>query len=948
MTTQSEQALENNLIEQLLKFDKYSRIKIKGKADLRANLKTQLEKHNHVTLSDKEFQKILPILNTGTVFERAKILRGIRHHIIKDDGKTFYFEFINQTEWCKNEFQVTNQVTIEGEYENRYDVTILINGLPLVQIELKRRGCEMGEAHRQILRYKDHSFASGSALFEYVQLFIISNGVNTKYLANNRKRDLNFKQTFYWADEQNNKITHLSEFANVFLEPCHLSKMICKYIVLAKTDKLLMVLRPYQYYACEKLIDRVKNTDKNGYIWHTTGSGKTLTSFKASQILMHMPEVHKVVFVVDRRDLDYQTTKEFNNFSEGSVDGTDNTKALVKQFGDDTKLLVTTIQKLNNAIGSQRYTSTMETLKDKRIVFIFDECHRSQFGETHQRIVKYFNNHQMFGFTGTPIFADNAVKNQLGERTTKELFGDCLHKYVITDAIRDENVLSFSIEYVGKYTEKNTRNYIDIEVEAIDERELFDNEERLNKITDYIIHNHATKTHSKQFTAMFAVSGIATLIKYYELFKAKEKEHKLKVATIFSYSANEENDAVDGITFFNEEGAIEDTPNSKHSREKLDEFIADYNKMFGTKFSTKDSQSYYDYYNEIAKRVKNREIDILIVVNMFLTGFDSKPLNTLYVDRNLKHHGLIQAFSRTNRILNKNKSHGNIVSFRNLKKATDEAIALFSNKDAKETILLKPYQNYLSDFNEAVEELKQIAPTVDSVNNLLTESDELKFVEAFRNLMRIQNKLSCFADFSFKDLQMSEQEFKDYKSKYLDIYDKVNRNNDKEKVSVLDDVDFELELVHKDVINVDYIIQLLSQLVEAKDKNYENQKKQILDTLSGDLNLRSRKALIEQFIEENLVGIENSQNVADEFKSYWDKQKEKAFNDLCDEESLDTSQIKDIVEEYLFANQVPDMRDKIMKSMLKKETLLMRQKTIPRVKDKIMNFVNTFIEGMPA
>jgi len=948
MTRQSEQQLENLLLKQLHSLG-HAPVQINDEKALLTNLKTQLEKHNKVTFSDNEFKKVVNILNAGTVFERAKTLRGIKHHIVNDDGETLYFEFINQTEWCKNEFQVTNQVTIDGKYENRYDVTILINGLPLVQIELKRRGCEMGEAHRQILRYKTHSFGSGAALFQYVQLFVISNGVNTKYFANNRLQALNFKQTFYWADENNNKITNLSEFTDEFLEPCHLSKMICKYIVLAETDKLLMILRPYQYYATEKIIDRVKNTKKNGYIWHTTGSGKTLTSFKASQILMHMPQVHKVVFVVDRRDLDYQTTKEFNNFSGGSVDGTDNTKALVKQFGDNTKLLVTTIQKLNNAIGNERYANTMQSLKDKRIVFIFDECHRSQFGETHKRIVKYFDNHQMFGFTGTPIFADNAVKNQLGKRTTKELFGDCLHKYVITDAIRDENVLRFSIEYVGRYKEKNTSslNFRDIEVEAIDKKELFNNKERLNKITDYIIDNHNTKTHSKQFTAMFAVSSIDTLTKYYELFKSKK--HKLKIATIFSYSANEENEDADGITNFGEDMfAIEDTPISKHSREKLDDYITDYNKMFGTKFSTKDSQSYYNYYNDIAKRVKNREIDILIVVNMFLTGFDSKPLNTLYVDKNLKHHGLIQAFSRTNRILNRNKSHGNIVSFRNLKKATDEAIALFSNKDANEIILLQPYEDYLGNFNEAMMLVKQIAPSVDSVNNLESEIDEMKFVRAFRNLMRIQNTLSCFADFKFDDLEMSEQEFFDYRSKYLDIYEKANSNTDKDKASALDDIDFELELMHRDIVNVAYIINLLSLLVDAKGKNYESKKKQISDMLSGDIHLRSKKELIEQFIEENLLDIKNSEDVADKFESYWGEQKLKAFNDLCQEENLDKKQIEAIVEEYLFANQVPDMRDKVMKSMIKKESLLTRQKTIPRVIDKIMNFVSTFIESMAA
>jgi len=950
---QSEQQLENALLKQLATLG-HSPVSIPDEKTLLFNLKAQLEKHNKITFSENEFKKVVNILNAGSVFERAKTLRGIKHHITKDDGETLYFEFLNQTEWCKNEFQVTNQVTIDGKYQNRYDVTILINGLPLVQIELKRRGCEMGEAHRQILRYKSHSFGSGSALFQYVQLFIISNGVNTKYFANNRTQALNYKQTFYWADEKNDKITNLSDFAQTFLEPCHLSKMICKYIVLAETDKILMVLRPYQYYATEKIIERVKNTNKNGYIWHTTGSGKTLTSFKASQILMHMPQVHKVVFVVDRRDLDYQTTKEFNNFSGGSVDGTDNTKALVKQFGDDTKLLVTTIQKLNNAIGSERYASVMEPLKDKKIVFIFDECHRSQFGETHKRIVQYFNNYQMFGFTGTPIFADNAVKNDLGKRTTFELFGDCLHKYVITDAIRDENVLRFSIEYVGKYKQRNTSsvNFRDIEVEAIDKKELYDNEDRLGKITDYILDYHNIKTHNKQFTAMFAVSSVDALTKYYDLFKAKQddkKENKkLKIATIFSYGANEGDDTADGITTFDYDKAAEPAEvYGKHSREKLDAYIKDYNKMFGTNFSTKDSQSYYNYYNDIAKRVKNREIDILLVVNMFLTGFDSKPLNTLYVDKNLKHHGLIQAFSRTNRILNKNKSHGNIVSFRNLKKATDEAISLFSNKDAKEVILLQPYDDYVKDFNEALQAVKGIVPSVESVNMLPSEIEELRFVRAFRQLMRVQNTLSCFADFSFEDLGISEQEYLDYRSKYLDLYEKAN-SSDKEKASALEDVDFELELMHRDIINVAYILNLLTALVDIKGTTYESKKKQISDMLSNDIHLRSKKELIEQFIEDNLVHIENSEDVADAFDAYWSEQQLKAFAKLCEEENLDSQKIEAIIEEHLFANQIVDFRDKVSESILKKETLFTRRKSITRVIDKIMDFINTFIDGVAA
>ena len=945
MTRQAEQVLEDNLVKQLSALG-YGFVAIKDENALLTNLKTQLEKHNNITLSDKEFAKVLNHLNKGNVFERAEILRD-KMQLTKEDGTSTYIEFLDQKQWCKNQFQVTQQVTMEGVYKNRYDVTILINGFPLVQIELKRRGLELKEAFNQIQRYQKHTFSSSQGLFNYVQLFVVSNGVNTKYYANNRKQS--FKQTFFWADEENQKITQLKEFAETFLEPCHLSKMICKYIVLAQTDKVLMVLRPYQYYATEKIIDRVKTTKDNGYIWHTTGSGKTLTSFKASQILMQMPEVNKVVFVVDRKDLDFQTTKEFNSFSNGSVDGTDNTKALVKQFGDDTKLLVTTIQKLNNAIGSERYAKTMEKIKDEKIVFIFDECHRSQFGETHNRIVKFFNNHQMFGFTGTPIFADNAVKNQLGKRTTKELFGECLHKYVITDAIRDENVLKFSIEYVGRYTQKQSSlNFVDIDVEGIDKRELFDSEDRLDKISDYILNHHNRKTHSKAFTAMFCVSSVDNLIRYYDLFQKKKLEgkHNLKIATIFSYAANPEDKDANGFFDDVSEG-VEAPTYTKHNREKLDEYIVDYNKMFGSKYSTKDSQSYYNYYNNISKRVKNREIDILLVVNMFLTGFDSKPLNTLYVDKNLKYHGLIQAFSRTNRILNEQKSQGNIVAFRNLKRATDEAIALFSNKDAKEIILMQPYEDYIFQFDEALVKLLDIAPTVDSVNDLQSEVEELVFVRSFRELMRVKNTLSTFSDFSFDDLEMTEQEFEDYKSKYLDIYDKARNANAAEKDSILDDVDFELELIHKDEVNVAYILQLLSHLVGADEEMIEQKKKQISDILSGDAGLRSKKELIEQFIEENLVSIGENDSFEEVFENYWSEEKKKAFVSICEEEGIEEGKLQKIIEDYLFSEQ-EIMKDDVMEALTVKPKVLERKKKSIRIIDKIMGFVETFINGMAA
>jgi type I restriction enzyme R subunit len=948
MAKQPEQILEEQLVAQLQKLG-YGLVYIKDEKELLTNLKTQLEKHNNIQFSPKEFERVLNILSKGSVFEKAKTLRQ-KQHILRDNGDNLYFEFINVEHWCQNQFQVTHQVTMEGKYKNRYDVTILINGLPLVQIELKRRGLELKEAFNQINRYQRHSFGANSALYQYVQIFIISNGVNTKYYANNRHQS--FKQTFYWTDKENKRLTNIvNGFTSEFLEPCHISKMICKYIVLNETNKILMVLRPYQFYAVEALIDRVKNTNKNGYIWHTTGSGKTLTSFKASQILMNLPQVKKVVFVVDRKDLDYQTNKEFNSFSKGCIDGTDNTKQLVKQFSDDTKLIVTTIQKLNTAISKKQYLGKMEKLKDEKIVFIFDECHRSQFGETHSRIKTFFNNIQMFGFTGTPIFADNAVKNELGKRTTKELFADCLHKYVITDAIKDENVLKFSVEYVGRYKRKETATEIDIEVEDIDKKELMESPVRLEKIADYILAHHNRKTHNRDFTAMFCVSSVETLIKYYDIFQRKKEEgkHNLRIATIFSYASNE--DDADANGFLPEELSVVEEPKAlyglaAHSREKLDEFIGHYNQMFETKFSTKDSESFYNYYNDISKKVKERKIDILLVVNMFLTGFDSPTLNTLYVDKNLRYHGLIQAYSRTNRILNEQKSQGNIIVFRNLKNATDEAITLFSNKEAIEVIIMKPYEDYVKKFNEAFIALLKITPTVNSVNDLQTENDELEFIKAFRELIRIKNILAAFADFKWEDLAMNEQLFEDYKSKYLDLYDKVKSDHQKEKVSILEDVDFELELIHRDEINVAYIIQLLIKLKSKVQKDVSQAEKEIFNLLNTEAHLRSKRELIEKFIQENLPVLEDEEDIPEAFEKFWTAEQQNAFNKLVKEENLSADKTQTLIEDYLYAEREP-LRDEILELLEgEKPSVLERKKTGDRILSKILGFVETFINGM--
>lgn len=950
MSKQPELVLEEQLVGQLQKLG-YGLVYLKDENELILNLKSQLEKHNRIQFSDKEFERVMNILSKGSVFEKAKSLRE-KQHIIRDNGDNLYFEFMNTEHWCQNQFQVTHQVTIEGSYKNRYDVTLLINGLPMVQIELKRRGLELKEAFNQINRYQRHSFGSNSALYQYVQIFIISNGVNTKYYANNKNQS--FKQTFYWTDKNNKRLTNiLNGFTSEFLEPCHISKMICKYIVLNETYKIPMVLRPYQFYAVETLVDRVKNSDKNGYIWHTTGSGKTLTSFKASQIIMNMPKVKKVVFVVDRKDLDYQTTKEFNSFSKGSIDGTDNTKALVKQFTDDTKLIVTTIQKLNTAISKNQYLDQMSKLKDEKIVFVFDECHRSQFGETHNRIKAFFNNIQMFGFTGTPIFADNSVKNELGRRTTSELFGDCLHKYVITDAIKDENVLKFSVEYVGRYKQKEGGSNVDIEVEEIDTKELMESPLRLEKITDYIINNHSRKTHNKEFTGMFCLSSVDTLIKYFDLFQKKKEngEHNLRIATIFSYASNE--DDADANGFIPEELSVVEEPKAlyglnTHSRDKLEEFIGHYNTMYDTKFSTKDSETFYNYYNDISKKVKERQIDILLVVNMFLTGFDSPTLNTLYVDKNLKYHGLIQAYSRTNRIINEQKSQGNIVVFRNLKNATDEAITLFSNKDAVDVIIMKPYEDYAEKFNEALKRLNEITPTIDSVNDLRTEEDELEFVQAFRDLMRLKNILNSFSDFSWDDIGIDEQEFEDYKSKYLDLHDKVKSEHQVEKVSILEDVDFELELIHRDEINVTYIIQLLIKLKSKVDQEGKggDTEREIANIINTHTQLRSKRELIEKFISQNIPEIDDADSIPQEFDKFWMEEQRTAFNELVRSENLSPEKTEQLIENYLFAEREP-LRDEVLDLIEgEKPTLLQRKKIGDGILKKVMDFVETFINGM--
>lgn len=951
MSKQSEQILEERLVTQLQKLG-YQYTDVRDESALLSNLKVQIEKHNNVKLSDGEFDKILNILNKGSVFEKAKTLRE-KQHILRDNGDNLYFEFLNVEHWCQNEYQVTNQVTQEGKYRNRYDVTLLINGLPLVQIELKRTGLEMKEAFNQINRYQKHSFSAGKGLFHFTQLFIISNGVNTKYFSNFGAHPQEYLQTFHWTDEENKPLNNiLNGFTDTFLEPCHVSKMICKYIVLNETEKKLMVLRPYQYYAVESIIKKVKaneklngyNIDKNGYIWHTTGSGKTLTSFKASQILSRIPTIKKVVFVVDRKDLDYQTNKEYESFSKGSVNSAENTEDLIRKFIDpNAKVIVTTIQKLNNAI-SGRNIYKMNRIQHDRMIFIFDECHRSQFGDTHNNIVNYFTNIQLFGFTGTPILAENAN----GEKTTSSLFGECLHKYVITDAIRDENVLRFSVEYIRTFKQKD--HIIDLKIQDIDHTEVLEAPQRKDAIVDYIIQYHGQKTQNRKFCAMMCVQDIDAVIQYYELFKAKKArgEHDLNVVTIFSFAQNE-NEISDQM-----QGAISIAAEpyqpygyKPHRRELLDQYIDDFNKTYDTAHSSRDSQSFYNYYNDVAKKAKNNELDILLVANMFLTGFDSKYVNTMYVDKNLQFHGLIQAFSRTNRILDKNKSQGNIICFRNLKDKTDQAITLFSNKEAIDVIIVEPYETHVAKFNEASEKFLAIVPQIDDVDGLYSEDDKLQFILAFRTLMRLYNKMSHYSEFTWDDLEIDEQVFAGYTSKYLDIKDKISVKPGVEKTSILQDIDFELELIRKDTINVAYILQLLIKL-KAKDKtgNRKELQEHIFNLLGSEVSLRSKRELIEKFIQDHLPAIEDTDDIPEKFDKFWNDEQDKAIKLLVNEEGLSEERTERLVENYIFAEREP-LRDEILDLIEgAKPSILQRKKTGDRIFTKILNFVETFVHGM--
>lgn len=893
MVYQSEFALENEMMEQL-ESNGYETVTIRNEQQLLDNFRAILnerhaDKFKDQPLTDKEFQRLLTMINGKSIFESARILRD-KLPLKRDDETEEYLSFLDTKNWCKNKFQITNQVSVNDKYKARYDVTILVNGLPLVQIELKRRGVDINEAFNQVMRYRKQNY---TGLFRYIQLFVISNGVETRYLSNN-DGDILKSHMFYWSDKDNKRINNLRDFTNSFLRPCQLAKMISRYMIINETDHILMAMRPYQVHAVEALINQATETNNNGYIWHTTGSGKTLTSFKASQILSEQDDIQKVIFLVDRKDLDSQTEEEFNKFAKGAVDKTNNTSQLVRQLNDRSlPLIVTTIQKMSKAIQSN--PKALEQYKTNKVVFIIDECHRSQFGDMHRIVRQHFNNAQYFGFTGTPRFEEN--KSQDG-RSTADIFGRCLHTYLIKNAIHDGNVLGFSVDYINTIKAKNIDLDSEELVEGINKDEVWLADDRIRLIARHIVENHDKYTRNRQYSAILTVQSIPALIKFYNVFKeiSKDYDKPLNIAGVYSYSPNEEST----------EGNVKE----KHSRDSLDEIIADYNATFGTNFSTDTFQGYFNHIsNSVKKGVKDSKIDVLIVVNMFLTGFDSKVLNTLYVDRNLKHHDLIQAYSRTNRVEKETKPFGKIVNYRNLKRQTDEALKLFSQTEDTDRILMRSYEEYLSEFVDALAELKTIAQNPEDMDNVFDENDKKSFVEAFRLVSKLVLRLKTFEEFNFtnENIGMGEQEFEDYKSKYFAIYDEVkNKHGESEKVTILNDIDFEIEILRNDLINVSYIMELVRK-IDLKDKEEQQRNREqirrILDN-ADDPTLRLKRDLIREFIDEVVPKLTEEDDIDEVYLKFENAKREEEFKKFAHQQAVDEEILKAITGEFEFSGIV--------------------------------------------
>jgi type I restriction enzyme R subunit len=921
---QSEADLERELIR-LLESQAYEYLPITSEAQLVANLRTQLEALNSVSFSDAEWEQFfterIAGANDGIVEKTVRIQEDHVQLLKRDDGSVKNVLLIDKQNIHNNRLQVINQYEIShGEggaaRSNRYDVTVLVNGLPMVHIELKRRGVDIREAFNQIDRYQRDSFWAGSGLFEYVQLFVISNGTLTKYYSNTtrrqhlseaagskrvRKTSNSFEFTSWWADAQNKPIQNLSAFAKTFFAKHSLLNILTKYCVLT-ADRMLLVMRPYQIVATERILQKVDISTNyktlgtvaaGGYVWHTTGSGKTLTSFKAAQLASKLPSVDKVLFVVDRKDLDYQTMREYDRFEKGAANSNTSTAVLKKQLEDPgARIIITTIQKLSTFIAANKG----HAIYDGHVVIIFDECHRSQFGDMHTAITKAFKRYNLFGFTGTPIFAANSGSGgdpQL--KTTEQAFGEKLHTYTIVDAITDKNVLPFRIDYVNTI---KVGNVVDKQVSAIDTEKALLAPERISRIVKYTLEHFDQKTKRAEhytlgerrvrgFNALFATASIEAARTYYNHFQLQQEglpsDRRLKVGLIYSYGANDavEDGALDEEGF--DTGAL-----SMDARSFLEDAIQDYNDMFGTSFDT-SADRFQNYYKDLSLKLKTREIDLVIVVNMFLTGFDATTLNTLFVDKNLRAHGLIQAYSRTNRILNSVKTYGNIVSFRDLEDETNDAIALFGNKDARGVVLLKPYGEYYNDYAEKVTELLSAFPLGQPI---IGEAAQKGFIALFGAILRLQNILTSFDEFTGNAI-LTDRQGQDYRSVYLDLYAEFRKDKDADKEQINDDVVFEIELIKQVEINVDYILMLVQKYRDERgDGDDKEVRAEISRAVDASPTLRNKKDLIEDFVDSLSVDGEIDQ----EWRAFIAAKREAELDTIINEENLRPDETRVFVE----------------------------------------------------
>ena len=918
---QSESELESAFIEQL-ESQAYEYLPLTDETDLIANLRTQLEKLNDYNFSDSEWERFFEgeLANSNQSIEEktATIQEDYIKNLTCDDDLVKNIYLLRKDNIHDNTLQVINQYsTDKGQRANRYDVTVLVNGLPLVHIELKRRGVAIKEAFNQINRYQRESFWAESGLYEYIQLFVISNGTHTKYYSNTTrsqhikeanergvkrgKRSSNsFEFTSWWADATNKPIADLMNFAKTFFAKHALLNILTRYCVFT-TDRQLLVMRPYQIVATERILNRIEvstnykklgSLEAGGYIWHTTGSGKTLTSFKTAQLASKLPYVDKVLFVVDRKDLDYQTMKEYDKFERGAANSNTSTRILKRQLEDpNSRIIITTIQKLDRFVGRNRG----HTIFECHVALIFDECHRSQFGDMHTAITKAFKQYHLFGFTGTPIFAVNASSGGRPDlKTTEQAFGDRLHSYTIVDAIADRNVLPFKVDYVS--TVREAEDIEDKKVSDIDREAALASSNRLTNIVGYIREHFDQKTKRKSsyklkdrrlagFNSIFAVSSIEVAKKYYAEFKEQladvPSDKKLKVALIYSFSANEED--VDGMI---DENSEDTSGLNKSSRDFLENAITDYNVMFGTSYDT-SSDKFQNYYKNVSERVKNREIDILIVVNMFLTGFDATTLNTLWVDKNLRLHGLLQAYSRTNRILNSVKTFGNIVCFRNLEEATNKSIALFGDKGARGIVLLKAYDDYYNGYKDGNKEVRGYKSLVEELQDkfpvgerILGEQKQKDFIRLYGDILRARNILETFDEFAGNEI-LSDRDRQDYHSMYIDLYNEFRGGVESEKENINDDLIFEMELIKQIEINIDYILELIKKYHE----NHTQDAELLIDigkAISSSVKLRNKKDLIYQFIER----LDINSVVDDDWQEFVEKKKIEELEDIIESEEL--------------------------------------------------------------